>query len=173
MKRTLTLGLRHELAKPFGKLATEEEAMARAEKRKGLLISVGDHCSALLIRAGETPDIVVFDNVIRRMPASPEITKVILEYAGAGSGEIVRVRNPAGTITDETESAVKKAIRNRKGKIEIEGEEDLAALIAIIFSSDGDLIIYGQPNEGMVLVESNEKVRTKAKEFYERMTVQE
>jgi uncharacterized protein (UPF0218 family) len=66
---------------------------------------------------------------------------------------IVRVKNPAGTITDEAVSAVERALSGgeRVGLI-VEGEEDLLALPAVLYAPLNSLVVYGQPYEGVVVV---------------------
>ncbi|MFW6045239.1 MAG: DUF359 domain-containing protein, partial [Natronomonas sp.] len=55
------------------------------------------------------------------------------------------------------------------GVVERAGEEDLAALPAILASPDGAGIVYGQPDEGMVLATVDDDLRTFARELMERM----
>ena len=74
----------------------------------------------------------------------------------------IRVKNPAGYITGGLYGAIDKALKSDgKFKIFVDGEEDLAALAAIDLAPIGSLVIYGQPGEGMVLV----NVDKKSKEF--------
>ena len=40
-------------------------------------------------------------------------------------------------------------------KIVVEGEEDLATLPAILYAPPGSVVVYGQPDEGSVLVKVN------------------
>jgi uncharacterized protein (UPF0218 family) len=51
----------------------------------------------------------------------------------------------------------------------VKGEEDLAALVVMMYAPNGTLIVYGQPDEGAVLVEENEDVRNSAVRSYESM----
>ena len=45
-----------------------------------------------------------------------------------------------------------KAIKMGRSAVIVDGEEDLLALVAISVAPDGSLVVYGQPNEGLVLV---------------------
>jgi hypothetical protein len=68
------------------------------------------------------------------------------------------VKNPPSKITKELQDAVKDAVPPLK--IIVEGEEDLATLPAILMAQFGSVVAYGQPNEGIVLVEvTKEKKR--------------
>uniref|UniRef100_UPI002480868F DUF359 domain-containing protein n=1 Tax=Halorubrum sp. F4 TaxID=2989715 RepID=UPI002480868F len=53
--------------------------------------------------------------------------------------------------------------------IEVDGEEDLAALPAILATSDGASVVYGQPGEGMVRVEVTPESRRTARELFEAL----
>jgi uncharacterized protein (UPF0218 family) len=73
---------------------------------------------------------------------------------------VVRCRNEPGTISKEAFEAIGDAIRSKKRvHVVIEGEEDLLALAAVYFSPFGGIVVYGQPGEGVVVVEVNEEVK--------------
>ena len=80
-----------------------------------------------------------------------------------------RVKNPAGTISNSLILALKKCIKRKKGWIEIGGEEDLAVLPALAYAPLGRTLLYGQPNEGIVWVEVDEKMRKFAKNMIARI----
>ncbi|MDO5845207.1 MAG: DUF359 domain-containing protein, partial [Methanocorpusculum sp.] len=73
--------------------------------------------------------------------------------------------NPAGTITEELVTALKKAVSISPSVVVVEGEEDLAVLPLVELIADGDYIIYGQPDEGVVLCEAGDELRRKSKEL--------
>ena len=58
---------------------------------------------------------------------------------------------------------------NEKIKIEVEGEEDLAALVAIATAPDGAHVIYGLPQRGLMVVEVNDDTRQLATAAVKRM----
>jgi uncharacterized protein (UPF0218 family) len=64
---------------------------------------------------------------------------------------------------------VKNAIEKGKGKIIVEGEEDLAALPALMLAPEGALVLYGQPGEGIVAVRAGRESASRAREIYSRM----
>src|SRR5271157_742608 len=156
--RRLQETLRLELRSPFGKIVKNEELLEAIKGRKGLLISVGDECSYSLIKAGVNPDIVVYDLRIKRKDVIGNIRDVLGKF---NDGEVI-VHSPAGAIMDELVESVKDALEKRKGKILVKGEEDLAALVVMMYAPNGSLIVYGQPDEGAVLVEENEGIRNRA-----------
>ena len=54
-------------------------------------------------------------------------------------------------------------------KIEVDGEEDLAALPSIYLAEDGTNILYGIPERGMALVVANKKNKKIVSEFLNKM----
>jgi hypothetical protein len=67
-------------------------------------------------------------------------------------------RNPPGTLSDELIADAGMLIE-KGGAVLIEGEEDLTALAFILNGKSGDIIIYGQPNEGFVLVRPGKELK--------------
>jgi uncharacterized protein (UPF0218 family) len=163
--RRLQETLRPELRRPFGKVVNNDELLRAIKDRKGLLISVGDECSYLLIKAGVNPDVVVYDLRIKRKDVIGDIRDVLGKFDDGG----VIVHNQAGVIMDELIESIKDALEKGKGKILVKGEEDLAALVVMMYAPNGSLIVYGQPDEGAVLVEENEEVRNRAVRSFESM----
>ena len=52
-----------------------------------------------------------------------------------------------------------------KVAVVVKGEEDLLGFPVAILSQPGSLMLYGQPDVGMILVEVNEEVRESAKKL--------
>jgi GTP-dependent dephospho-CoA kinase len=141
---------RAELKKPLGRLYTHTWD---AKELKGKIIAVGDFVSHSLIKAGIYPDLVIVDGLVER-------EKTQLKIEGYQS---VKVKNPAGRVTKELWDAVKKAVEGKIPlKIEVDGEEDLAVMPAVMLAPLGAKIAYGQPKEGIVVatadLETKEKV---------------
>jgi len=163
--RKLTENLRRELQKPLGEVMSEEAMLGRITKRPRLLIAVGDTCSYMLLEDGIEPDILIYDLKNLRQPVEEKVKQRLEAYCTVK--EIVQ--NPAGTITDELEAAMKRAIDKGKGNIFVHGEEDLAALIALVYAPDGSVVMYGQPHKGVVVMTVDERMRKTAKEMLEAM----
>lgn len=160
--------LRRLLKKPLGPVAGSAEAASaarRAQAKGHLVVTVGDSCTLELIRRGVMPNIVVYDHRCQRKPLGKEELDALDSY----DGEYVRVSNPAGFISDGLEAALSSALWTGEGKILVDGEEDLAALPAIMGAPEGTLVIYGQPDEGAVLVEVTKEKKRKAREIYSRL----
>ncbi|MCX6776254.1 MAG: DUF359 domain-containing protein [Candidatus Micrarchaeota archaeon] len=163
--RKLPESLRLELRRPFGKVLSNEELISALKNRKGMLITIGDDCSYSLIKAGIMPDIVVYDLRIKRRDVIGSVRDALSKF---DDGEVI-VHNQAGVIMDELVESVKYAIEKGMGKILVKGEEDLAALVAMMYAPDGALIVYGQPDEGAVLVKMDEEARDRAVRAFESM----
>lgn len=153
--------LRGELKEPFGEVYTEaEELLADAE---GVLVTVGDVVTYHIEAAGREPDVMVVDEMTKRSAVDDSIK------AELGEPDVV-VENPAATLTREMIEALCEAL-DAGGPIRIlvEGEEDLVALPAICLVPLGGSVVYGQPDEGMVLVRVDEAVRSRIRSIIERM----
>ncbi|ADP77240.1 Protein of unknown function DUF359 [Methanothermus fervidus DSM 2088] len=147
--------LRKKLKKPFGKLYKSIDDIKNFPPNEYKIISVGDETTKNLVDRGIYPDVAIIDRKIQRKKSYYRI-----EY----KSKILNVSNPPGTITESLMNAIKKALKSKeKTIINVSGEEDLAVLPAILFSSKA-LILYGQPNEGVVVVDAD-KSKNKAKKI--------
>jgi len=72
------------------------------------------------------------------------------------------VKNPAGVITQESWNVIKKAMNEHDVLILVEGEEDLLTLPCIVESPNDGLVLYGQPNQGLVVVYTLPEAKTEA-----------
>jgi hypothetical protein len=55
-------------------------------------------------------------------------------------------------------------------RIVVNGEEDLLVLPVAVYAPDNSVILYGQPNEGLVIVQVTEEVRNKASSIMNSMS---
>ena len=136
-----------DLKKPLGKLYHDfEDAIDEIESSE-FLISVGDATFANLTEYKLYPNIGIIDNLIQRKNHTHEI--ILADH-------ILKANNPAGTITDDLWETIGEALRlSDSGEcyvIEVAGEEDLAVLPCILMAHPETTILYGQPNEGLVLL---------------------
>ncbi len=150
--------IRNELKTPFGRLFSDMRGLRKFLEGKKRIITVGDETSLTLIGFGLKPDLIIFDNMVKRKPDSRLVFK-----------NPIVANNPAGWITVELFSSIKNNI-NKVGKvIKVVGEEDLAVLPCILFADEGSLILYGQPNEGVVVIEIDRTVKQRAQALVGRM----
>ena len=148
---------REELRKPLGKVVKE----LKGEDVKGTIVSVGDAVTLWLKNHGIQPKISIIDYKIERKKHDMNMGK---------EEKVVKVKNPAGKITKQLWEAIKNAYESKeKIRIEVDGEEDLAALPAILMAPAGVKVIYGLPSHGMVVVKVGEKEKEVVKKFIENM----
>ena len=164
--RTLTPYLRRRLKRPLGKLFTPEqidsESFRRILRDAARVVTVGDRVTDTMEALGRTPDIQIVDAVEeRRVRKAPEVP----------FKKLIRVKNPAGTLTSRAISAARRSFREvpTPVRILVDGEEDLMAIPALACAPDGTVIYYGQPGVGVVVVSANEESRQRATRTLEKM----
>ena len=127
--------------RPFGTLyGTIGELLARLEGRA--VYAVGDVVTHNLLAAGVVPDIAIIDGYTMRLPCN---RSPLLQ------ARRLTAKNPPGTITDDLVDAIDAAVRDPPGVIFVDGEEDLAVIPLVLAAPDGAAVLYGQPEEGVVL----------------------
>ena len=109
------------------------------------IITVGDVVSTEARIAGVHVNLAIIDGKTMRHGFAPPISKTRATF---------RVVNPAGTITQDSWQTIKNALRENEATIIVEGEEDLLAVPAVLEAPLGTLIVYGQPSQGIVVVEA-------------------
>ena len=166
-KLVLTEELRSSLKQPLGKLLRgsgreiyEEIAATISSKRPPRVIFVGDSVSKRAVAEGVRRDVMIVDNKEKRTQTKP---------LDARTTRIFRVRNDAGTIGSEPWAAVEEAIESGDAIMIVEGEEDLLTLVAMAVAPLGSFVIYGQPGEGLVVVEVDDAAKNRAWCFLEGM----
>ena len=162
----LPVHLRRELKDPWGVLLKPETDSYREflrSKHEARLITIGDVCTKTLITEGKTkPFLLITDGVTKR--------EKLAEWEKYEGYEERQVWNPAGMITREAYQAIREVLAGtRATHLLVNGEEDLLVLPAIIEGKQGDLVIYGQPNEGMVIVRITVSKQLKAKGILSEM----
>lgn len=150
--------LRSAFKEPLGSVTTdvddllERVAETRVEHAEGAtapLIAVGDVVTYHLHMAGQEPDVALIDGRTEREAVEAEIRRAL-----TGIGETrIAVENPPGELSRDLLVALREAIdHSDRTVIEVDGEEDLAALPAIAAAPLGSSVVYGQPGAGMVHV---------------------
>jgi len=138
-----------ELKKPLGKLYPDFEDAIEEIKSSEFLISVGDATFSNLTEYELYPNIGIIDNLIQRKNHTHEIIR---------ADHILKADNPAGCLTDDLWETIGQALElSDSGEcyvIEVAGEEDLAVLPCILMANPETTILYGQPNEGLVLLKA-------------------
>jgi uncharacterized protein (UPF0218 family) len=149
---------------PLGKLfSKKKEALDYMRKlHPARLITVGDQVTADFLGAGIKPDIAIIDFLVMRFPAGKEIKKIINDY----DVPTRLVKNPPSKITKELQDVIIDAAPPMK--IFVEGEEDLATIPAILSAPFGSIVAYGQPKEGVVIVEVTKEKKHEVADILKR-----
>lgn len=147
--------IRAKLKKPLGRLATGYGSLARLA-RTHRIISVGDVCTLGLLNAGIRPHLAIFDHLFMRHG----IDRGMLEALAQNFKNPARYKNPPGTLSEGIIADAGMLIE-KGGAVLIDGEEDLTALAFIMAAKEGDIIVYGQPNEGLVVVRPKKALKKK------------
>ncbi len=157
----LPQSLRGELKKPFGPVV---ETVRAADLEGRLVIAVGDAVTQDLAAQGITPKVAVYDGRCQRERI--DVPQAVRAYPAFEEA----LDNPPGTLNPDVFGILEKAYgRMEATRIEVAGEEDLIALAAISSAPDDALVLYGQPNEGTVIVAVDQEVRTKAESIIHAM----
>ena len=98
------------------------------------------------------PSLQIIDNLEKREKrTSPLITNDTIELS---------IVNPAKEITPQSIDLIKKSFTLKPPvRINVEGEEDLLVLPVCIYAPENAIVMYGQPNEGLVIVKITPEIR--------------
>ena len=165
---SVTPELRVKLKEPFGMLiqGSFSETMVKMEnivkkEKPPKIVSVGDVVSLNLYENQMNPQLSITDNKRMRKKVKPKV------FAGM---KVVHVKNPQGTITEEAIAAIREALESDEPvHIIVDGEEDLLTLIAVLYAPEKSLVVYGQPYEGIVVVEVTSEKKNEAVEILKAM----
>lgn len=160
------------LKDPFGKLYVNEERDVLAQKlsldNQDILVKqqrwvmvVGDE-TAIWCHEKKIPvRFYVFDNKTKREVIENSIQKYL------PASEIVRVNNSAGVLSKELCNVLEQSLENKKN-IRVIGEEDLAILALMLLAPLGTILLYGQPDVGVVEVEVSEEKKEWVRKLVEK-----
>lgn len=166
-KLILTEELRQSLKNPLGTLYCgkgpklyHEIAELVSAKNPPKVIFVGDAVSRNATAAHLRRDVMIIDRrEKRRRTRAPQTT----------ARNKFRVRNEPGTISPGAWVCLEKAIRSGDALVTVDGEEDLMTLVAMATAPLGSFVIYGQPDEGLVLIQIDVHAKKVANSFFEGM----
>lgn len=148
--------LRESLKKPLGILIKDSDATKEniLKNIQGLfVITVGDATTEKLIKYGIIPSLQVVDGLEKRAKR---------ELPSFGTKTSFSCHNPAAQITQESIDVIKKALQVPPARITVIGEEDLLVLPVCVYAPENSVVLYGQPNEGLVILRINSEIRNKA-----------
>jgi hypothetical protein len=157
--------LRESLKKPLGVLIkdseTTKENILKNIPSGSFVISVGDATTEKLVKYGIVPSLQIVDGMEKRFKRNVPWSFVKTEFS---------CNNPAAQITEESIDVIKKSLQAPPARITVTGEEDLLVLPACLFAPENSVVLYGQPNEGLVIVRINSEIRNKAQAIMNSMS---
>jgi GTP-dependent dephospho-CoA kinase len=153
------------LKRPFGTLVlekdiTKQKILSMLEGAK-MIITVGDATTERIVSFGITPDVAVIDGVERRSLRDHTIDYHAKEMLCA---------NAAGKISMEAVHVLQTALETPSPvRVKVQGEEDMLALPLFMMAPKGSAVLYGQPLEGIVLVNITEEKQNQAKDLIDKI----
>jgi pantetheine-phosphate adenylyltransferase len=145
---------RIQLAQPQGPIVDQPSFLTNKDSKPSVIILVGDSTIERFTLNNWPFHIGIFDRQIERKPAQG----VTLDL----KPDLV-VQNPAGTIAPKLAKSIQKLLKDNFHQpryLYVEGEEDLAAIPAVLFAPLGTIVYYGQPKQGLIQIivsETNKK----------------
>jgi len=150
---------------PLGVLLPETQAdKSHIEKylsENSYIISVGDRTTEKMINFGLIPSLQIIDGQEKREKREPPKLDNATELT---------VDNPAAEITPQSIEIIKKAFTLQfPVRIFVNGEEDLLVLPVCIHAPENAVVLYGQPNQGLVIVRITPEIRNKVQGLLDLM----
>ena len=157
--------LREQMKIPLGILLPESQAnkenILKHIQENSYIITVGDRTTEKMIDFDLIPSLQIIDGIEKREKREPPKL--------ANTNEIT-VDNPPAEITSQSVDIIKKAfLMESPVRILVTGEEDLLVLPVCIHAPENSVVLYGQPNEGLVIVKITSEIRNKAQSLLDLM----
>ena len=125
------------------------------------VITVGDRTTEKMIEYGIIPSLQIIDGFEKRQKR---------EFPKLATESELKIDNPAGETTLQSIEIIKKAFEMIPPiRLTVKGEEDLMVLPVCIHAPQNSVILYGQPNKGLVLLEVTPEIRNKAQTLLDMM----
>ena len=150
--------LREQLKTPLGLLLPigqdNKDNVQKYISDDSYVITVGDRTTEKMIDYEIIPSLQIIDGFEKRQKR---------EFPKLGNESELTIDNPAAEITLQSIEIIKKAFDMAPPiRIIVNGEEDLLVLAVCIHAPKNSVVLYGQPNKGLVLVEITTEIRNKA-----------
>jgi hypothetical protein len=157
--------LRDQFKNPLGVLLPEDMAdkahISEYLSDNSYIITVGDRTTEKMIDFGLIPSLQIIDGVEKR--EKRELPK--LENATE-----LTVDNPAAEITPQSIDVIKQAFTLQSPvRIVVNGEEDLLVIPVCVHAPENSIVLYGQPNKGLVIVKVTPEIRNKTQGLLDLM----
>ena len=157
--------LRDQLKTPLGILLPigqdNKENIQKYLLDNSYIVTVGDRTTEKMIEYGIIPSLQIIDGFEKRKQR---------EFPKLGNASELMIDNPAAEITLQSIEIIKKAFEMTPPiRLTVNGEEDLLVLPVCIHAPKNSVVLYGQPNKGLVLVEITAEIRNKAQTLLDMM----
>lgn len=157
--------LRCQLKIPLGLLLPESQAdktnIQKHLPENSYIITVGDRTTEKMIEFDLIPSLQIIDNLEKRKKREPPKLEHAIELT---------TDNPPAEITPNSIDVIKKAFTMKTPiRLTVNGEEDLLVLPVCVHAPENAIVLYGQPNEGLVIVKITPEIRNKAQSLLDLM----
>lgn len=160
--------LRNELSRPYGILYLNEEKLINDLKKFNRIITVGDVVTKTLLNYNIYPNLAIIDEKTKRF-------EKLIKIKNLENFNTITIYNEAGVIRFYTICKIRQVMsnltKNSRILIKVEGEEDLLVIPVLLYSHYKDVVLYGQPNVGIVLMESSEPYIWRVKNIISKMLI--
>ena len=158
--------IREQLKIPLGLLLPDtkvtKENILKYTSPASYIITVGDATTEKMLEFGIIPSLQIIDSHEKRTIRTPPSASLVASN--------VSCDNPQGEITLESIEIIKKSFTLKTPvRIMVNGEEDLLVIPVCIYAPENSIVMYGQPNEGLVLVTVDHKIRKKTQLILDSM----
>ena len=151
--------IREEIGRNNGVLCTPDNILKQYPGAR--IVAVGDVTTSELHKVGIIPFIEIVDLKTKRGMEG--------EFPSVPGSH--RIKNDPATLSHELFLLIKSLVNGDGGRIEIDGEEDLAVIPIIFYSDLNTVVTYGIPDVGMACIPVNLEVKNLVTQMIERMEV--
>lgn len=162
----LPLSMRPILQVPIGKILKKVPKGLDSSK----IIAIGDITTQQFNKNNANQFLSIVDFLVKRQKKFNSLS----ELGFVGNEEVLKIKNPPGTINPNLFKMFKKIFQKKNKKREIiliDGEEDLAVLPVLLVAPFGFFIFYGQPDQGLVRVAVDEENKEKVYELVDSFEI--
>lgn len=151
--------LRKIFSKPHGELYNTVDVFLKSAQGEKLLIAVGDETVKKINKIkGYSANLSIVDFKVKRK----------LKFSNLGQLGFdeninkISVINPQATINNSLNLAIYSFFREPTRRVVlVDGEEDLAVVPCVLLAPLGTLVLYGQPDQGVVAIIVTDEVKAK------------
>ncbi len=158
--------LRDQLKNPLGNLISDndpnKENIIKKISAESTIITVGDRTTENMLQLGLKPQVQIIDGLEKRNQ------RIVLTDDTVNTN--LSCKNPPGEITEESIQVIQKAFSCESPvRITVDGEEDLLVIPVCIHAPENSIVMYGQPNEGLVIIRVTPEIKTKVQKILDSM----